>query len=138
MTEKEIYIEIAQRFILNCVNSLANGVHIQEAIGFNIYHAFESVGGAVNCHLNQRVPMAHQRKIDTFAFNYRRHAFARVRPETIAALAITLSNLRNKFLYPETTPHGFVAPKNQLTLANARQLTTQVNGIIRQLTAEMI
>jgi hypothetical protein len=138
MTEKEIYIEIAKRFILNCNESLTKGIDIQEAIGFNLYHAFESIGGAVNCHLGHRVPLAHQRKIDTFAFNYRRNTISRIRPQTIGTLAITLSNLRNKFLYPETTPNGLVCPKDQLSMANIRQLTSQINGIINQLSINMV
>lgn len=137
MTEKEIYIEIAERFIHSCKENLDKRINIQEAIGFNAYHAFESIGGAYNAHIGERVPMAHNKKIDSFAFNYRRNPIARVDPSRIAYLAIILTNLRNKLLYPDATPAGLVAPKDQLSLSNIKTLTSQINGVIRLLTASM-
>jgi len=137
MTEKEIYIEIAERFIYSCTESIVHTIDIQEIIGFSVYHAFESIGGAFNLHVGQSVPLKHEKKINTFVLNYRRHTISRVRPEKIAALAITLNAMRNKFLYPEDTPLGFIAPKQQMSFANARDLTRQVNGVIKLLVANM-
>ncbi len=137
MTEKEIYIEIAQRFIESCREQLANNINLQETIGFKAYHAFESIAGAFNSHLGQPVPMKHERKLNSFVDNYRHNAFAGVTPLAIAKLAIVLNSMRNKFLYPDPTPIGLKAPKDQLTLAQTRQLTTQVNGIINRLVGAM-
>lgn len=137
MTEKEIYIEIAERFIYSCAENLDKAIDIQEFIGFGTYHAFESIGGAFNTHIGQPVPKGHEKKINTFVLNYRRQTISRIPPERIASLAIILNAMRNKFLYPEDTPLGFKAPKQQISLANARDVTSRVNGIIRALKAAM-
>lgn len=137
MTEKEIYIEIAKRFIQSCRDQLANNINFQETIGFKTYHAFECIAGAVNSHLGQAVPMKHEKKLNSFVQNYRHKPFAGVTPSTIAALAITLNSMRNKYLYPDPTPTGLKAPKDQLTIAQARQLTTQVYGVINRLLSAM-
>lgn len=137
MTEKEIYIEIAERFILSCQDHLGRGVNILEVVGFKNYHAFESIGGAVNCHLGSTVPRAHARKLTSFVTNYQRNSFASVNPATIATLAIVLNSMRNKYLYPEKTPAGHKSPKEQITLTQARQLTSQINGLIQRLKREM-
>ena len=137
MTEKEIYIEIAQRFIQSCEDQLNNNINFQETIGFKTYHAFESIAGAYNCHLGQRVSLVHEKKLNSFVHNYKHNAFAALSPTTIATLAITLNSMRNKYLYPESTPSGLKSPKDQLTIAQARQLTRQVNGIINRLVAAM-
>src|SRR5690606_15672624 len=123
MTEKEIYIEIAERFIQSCQGHLDNGLNIQEVIGFKTYHAFESIGGAVNCHLGFNVPRVHEKKLTSFVTNYRNNTFASVNPATLATLAILLNSMRNKYLYPEKIPTGHKSPKDQISLTQARQLT---------------
>jgi hypothetical protein len=137
MTEKEIYIEIAQRFIESCNAQLANGINFQETVGFKSYHAFESIAGAFNSHLGQQVPLKHEKKLTTFVQSYKYNAIASVSPQTIAILAITLNSLRNKFLYPEKTTISLKTPKEQMTLAQVTQLTKQINGIIKRLVAAM-
>lgn len=137
MTEKEIYIEISQRFIQSCLDQIANNINFQETIGFKTYHAFESIAGAYNSHLGQRVSLVHEKKINSFVHNYKHNAFANVSPVRIATLAIILNSMRNKYLYPESTPAGLKSPKEQLTMAQARQLTNSVNGIISRLIASM-
>ena len=137
MTEKEIYIEIAQRFIQCCSDQISNNINFQETIGFKSYHAFESIGGAFNSHLGFSVPWKHETKIKSFVGNYRRNAFSTINPLTIAKMAIALNSMRNKYLYPDSTPVGLKAPKDQITLPQAKQLTSQVNGIIRRMVEAM-
>lgn len=137
MTEKEIYIDIAQRYIQSCAAQIANNIDFQETIGFKTYHAFESIAGAFNSHLGRPVPLKHEKKLNAFVDNYRHNAFASVTPVTIAKLAIALNSMRNKYLYPDQTPVGLKAPKDQLSIAQARQLTKQINGIIIRLVAAM-
>jgi len=137
MTEKEIYIEIAERFIQCCADQITNSIDYQETIGFKAYHAFESIGGAFNSHLGRTVPGKHNAKINSFVNNYRHNAFSTINPLTIAKMAIALNSMRNKYLYPYPTPIGLKAPKDQITLAQARQLTSRINGIIRHLVSAM-
>ena len=137
MTEKEIYIEIAQRFIQSCRDQLANNINFQETIGFNTYHAFECIAGALISHLGHPVPKKHERKLNSFVANYSHNPFAGVTPRQIAELAAILNSMRNKYLYPYPTPIGWKAPKDQLTITEARQLTSRVNGIINRLVGAM-
>jgi hypothetical protein len=137
MTEKEIYIEIAQRFIQSCTEQIVNNINFQETIGFKTYHAFESIAGAFNSHNGHRIPWKHEKKLNSFVDQYRRNSIARVTPLTIAQIAIVLNSMRNKYLYPEPSPMGLKAPKDQLTIAQAKQLTAKVNGIINRLVEAM-
>lgn len=137
MTEKEIYIEIAQRYIQCCQQQLTHNINYQESIGFNTYHAFESIAGAVNCHLGHPILGSHAKKLNSLIINYRNNRFASINPKTLATLAIVLSSMRNKFLYPHKSLVGMIAPSEQISITQARQLTSQINGIITRLVSAM-
>ncbi len=130
MNEDEAYLEIAKRFISSCEEHLNNGINIQEVLGFNSYHAFESIAGAFNSHYGNRVPLSHTRKLNSFVYNARVNN--QVNGIAIATIAMTLNSMRNKYLYPEPQGTNFKTPKEQVSLSNVRDMIRKINGIIRQ------
>lgn len=129
MKECEAYLDVAERFIDSCEQHIANNINIQEVLGFKAYHAFESIGGAYNSHFGYNVPKSHVRKINTFVTNSRhRHG---LNPHAIAALAIVLSSVRNKYLYPEYVGSDYKTPKEQVSLTDARTTVNRVRGVVR-------
>lgn len=129
MTEKEVYLELAERFITAASSEITNS-QIHEAASFESYHAFESLAGAFNCHLGAPVPRSHAKKLNAFVNNYHHNTLTRIHSSTIAALAITLSSMRNKYLYPHPDGTDFLAPKSHLTLAQATRQISQIKSII--------
>jgi len=130
MNEDEAYLDVAKRYIESCEEHISNGINIQEVVGFKSYHAFESIAGAYNSHYGHAVPRGHARKLNTFVINTRRNHLANSR--AIAAQAILLSSMRNKYLYPEKTGTNFKRPQDQISLTDAKQLVRKVKGIVRQ------
>lgn len=131
MNEDDGYLKIAQRFLLSCAQHIANGINIQEVIGFKTYHAFESIAGAYNSHYCHHVPRGHVKKLNAFVVNTRHNA--NVNSRAIAALAITLNSMRNKFLYPEKTGTIYKRPEDQISMTNAKLIARRVKGIFRQI-----
>ena len=130
MNEDEAYLDVAKRFIDSCEQHIANGINIQEVLGFKSYHAFESIGGAFNSHFGIPVPRSHARKLNSFVSNARHNH--QVNGIVIATLAMTLNSMRNKYLYPEPNGTTFKTPKEQVSLTNVREMIRRINGIIRQ------
>ena len=131
MNEDEAYLDIAQRFLHSCEQHIHNAINIQEVIGFKSYHVFESIAGAFNSHFGNYVPRGHIRKLNVFVANSR-HSRS-VNSFAIATLAITLSSMRNKYLYPERTGTTFIRPQDQISLSDARDLVRRIRGIVRQI-----
>ncbi len=130
MREDEAYLEIAERFIESCDGQINNSINIQEVIGFKAYHAFESLGGAFNSHYGHSVSRSHARKINTFVLNSRNNAL--VNGHSVAAVAMLVASMRNKYLYPELISGNYKNPKDQLSMTNARTIVSKVKGIMRQ------
>lgn len=131
MREDEAYLEIAQRYLESCERHIQIGINLQEVIGFKTYHAFESLGGAFNSHFGHVVPRSHNRKINAFVANSRfnRH----VNDYNIAIVAMLLTSMRNKFLYPEINGGSVKNPKDQISLTDVHRMVTRVRGICRQI-----
>lgn len=131
MREDEAYLEIAQRFIQSCDGHINSGINIQEVVGFKAYHAFESLGGAFNSHYGHNVPMGHAKKINAFVTNSRHNH--QVNNHNVAVIAMLLSSMRNKYLYPEPIGPSFKNPKDQVSMTDARTMVARVKGILRQI-----
>lgn len=127
MREDEVYLEIAERFVTSCEQHLANGINIQEVIGFKCYHAFESLAGAYNSHFGLRIPRGHTKKINLFVTSVRGTPQA----HAIAAIAILLASQRNMYLYPEPNGSVFRSPKDQITISQAKLTLSRVKGVLR-------
>ncbi|MDV3539407.1 hypothetical protein CMU94_09710 [Elizabethkingia anophelis] len=130
MKEDEAYLEIAKRFIESCDKHILNNIDIQEVIGFKTYHAFESLGGAFNSHYGHTVSRDHTKKINAFVTNSRRNTL--VSGHNIAIIAMLVSSMRNKYLYPEPIGASFKNPKNQISLTDAKLMVKKVKGILKQ------
>lgn len=131
MREDEAYLDVAIRYLSSCDQHIAGGVGLQEVIGFNGYHAFESIGGAFNAHLGYSVPRSHVRKLNAFVSAARNSHLVDAR--AVAALAMILSSTRNLYLYPEKTPLGYKPPKDQISISDAKRLVSRVKGIVRKI-----
>jgi len=102
---------------------------LQEKAAFMAYHAFESTGCALSNHMGLPVGanVSHTKKIKHFT-----NAAKRLRNErAVAALAVTLSSLRNDFLYPiENSSTGEVQlPEKVISLAQSKNLKKRVKGL---------
>ena len=130
MNEDEAYLEVAKRFIESCEQHIANGINIQEVLGFKSYHAFESIGGAFNSHYGHNIPRSHAGKLNLFVSNARYNT--QVNGRSIATITMILNSMRNKYLYPEVNGTGYICPKDQVSLTDVRNMIRKINGIIRQ------
>ena len=99
MNEDKAYLDVAKRYLDSCEKHIANNDNIQEVIGFNGYHALESVAGAFNAHHGHSIPRRHIKKLNLFVTNSARYQL--VSRRAIAALVITLHSVRSNCLYPE-------------------------------------
>lgn len=131
MNEDEAYLDIAKRFLESCELHIHHGINIQEVVGFKSYHAFESIGGAYNSHYGHFVPRSHVRKLNSFVANSNHDIHVNFR--AIAALAITLNSMRNKYLYPEERSTTFIKPEDQISMTDVRLMVRRVRGIIREI-----
>lgn len=128
MALKNDYQRVAERSLAACDGTLRAGV--QEKAAFLAYHAFESTGCALASHVGLPVgaKIAHAKKVKNFTDAAR----ALGNEKAVAALAVTLSSLRNSFLYPiENRATGVhELPESKITLADAAQLRKRVGGIV--------
>jgi hypothetical protein len=122
MTESEIYLSIAVRFL---AGSAATNRRVHELSGFACYHAFESAGGAFVTGRGRRYPRGHQAKLNTFVAQCRGERFHR----GVAALASAVNGLRNLCLYPNQTGSTWSHPMSALTAANAADLHRRVSTL---------
>jgi hypothetical protein len=129
MALKNDYQRVAERALLACDASLAAG--IQEKAGFLAYHAFESTGCALAAHVGLPVGPGvwHPTKIRHF------QSAAKIlkNEKPVAALAVTLSNLRNSMLYPmlNKATGSVQLPERVITSAQAKELRKRVAGIVK-------
>ena len=131
MKEDEAYLDVARRFQESCEQHIANNIDIQEVIGFKSYHAFESIGSAYIAHHARRVPNPHVKKLNEFVKTARRDI--RVNSHAIAALAMLLNSMRNKYLYPEKIGTDYKRPQDQISLTDAKSTVKRIKGIVRQI-----
>jgi hypothetical protein len=129
MALKNDYHRVAVRSLEACDGTLA--ANVQEKAAFLAYHAFESAGCALAGHMGLPVGsrVAHAKKIKHFT-----DAAKTLKNEhAVAALAITLSSLRNSFLYPieNKTTGAFELPESKISVAQAKELRKRVGGIVR-------
>lgn len=130
MSEQEIYVSIAERFLEG--GNAANG-HAHELSGFACYHAFESVGGALVTNEGRHYPRIHHAKLNAFVAccHGKRFRFA------VAALAIKLNALRNSFLYPTLNGSSWSHPMKLMTPNQVKDLHRRVSGIVRTIRPEV-
>ena len=70
-------------------------------------------------------------KLNAFVANSRHHGGVNAR--VIAALAMTLHSMRNRYLYPEQMGAEYRAPEEQISLTDVRRTVRRVRGIIREI-----
>jgi hypothetical protein len=129
MSLKATYKHIADRSLL--ASQAALDSQIQEKAAFMAYHAFESAGCALADHLGLPVgpKVSHAKKLGHF-----RIAASRLHHgSSVAALTVTLANLRNRLLYPsdDNITGALVGPDQTITIAQAREIRRRVAGIVR-------
>jgi hypothetical protein len=129
MALKNDYQRIAERALLACDASLAAGIH--EKAGFLAYHAFESAGCALAAHVG--LPVGGGVKHTTKIRHFQSAARTLRNEKPVAALAVTLSNLRNSMLYPvpNRTTGSAQIPERVITPAEAKELRKRVGGIVK-------
>ena len=129
MPRPEMFKGIAERYL--AAGNLTRD-QIPEAAAFAAYHAFESIGSAWVRRKGQKVPKAHDSKINKFVALARRETFR----HGAAHLAILTTALRNKMLYPtEDGAGGFNVPDKLISSANSRDLLRRVDGMVRSVSA---
>jgi hypothetical protein len=129
MALKNDYQRVAARSLDACDATLNAG--IQEKAAFLAYHAFESTGCALAKHMGLPVGarIAHAKKIKNFTDAARTLG----NEKAVAALSVTLTGLRNSFLYPveNFTTGGHDLPESKITQAQAKELRKRVGGIVK-------
>ena len=125
MSLKDSYLEIAKRKLDASEACLNKGV--QESAGFLTYHSFESAGGAL-CEANgKKYPRRHKGKLNQFVVIAKKLK----KGHAVGHLTIQLIALREKFLYPEPLPNGYIRePKDVITLDDSMKLKKRVKGIV--------
>ena len=107
---------------------------IQEKSAFLSYHAFESTGASLSEHAGLTVGsnVSHRMKITNFQNASRNHC-STIEQEKIARIAVTLSNLRNKLLYPtyNNSTSTYNCPETIITQAQSNSLRNDVKNIIK-------
>lgn len=127
------YLRIATR-ALDAADA-AGDSGVQEKAGFLAYHAFESAGGAlcsskgISYH-----PASHRQKVERFVGEAKREKFA----VSAAQLAIEVSSIRNRLLYPQVQPDGSAAlPENLISVAQAKRLAGRVRVLVGRVGATL-
>lgn len=134
MTEKEIYKELAQRYIFSAEQHIAKGINVEEVIAFIAYHAFECLCSAVIVHFNHKTPPNHDKKLKVFLILCKKNLGSSANLRAISLIVLRLSSVRNKFLYPELQARNrFKSPKEQFTITEVRLLIQDVDKIINQI-----
>lgn len=133
MTEKDVYKELALRYIDSAKQNIAQGINIEEAIAFMTYHAFECLCSAVIVHFNYQSPKNHERKLNIFLNLCKKNLGNSINLRAISLTVLRLNGVRNKFLYPELQAGNvFKSPKEQFTITDVRLLIRDVDKIINQ------
>ena len=135
MPVKTQYQRIAERAIE--ASEVLLGEELQEKAAFMAYHAFESTGCALSDHMGLPVGanVSHFKKIKHFT-----NAAKKLRNgKAVAALAVTLSSLRNDLLYPiENRSTGQVQiPEKAISLAQSKELKKRVKGLFNWVSKQL-
>jgi hypothetical protein len=102
--------------------------HIHEAVGFDAYHALESICSAWIIHRGATLARTHVRKLNQFATLANHWPFGR----GAVAMVIAVKAMRNGFLYPSTDATGHTRlPEAVVTPTQVRDMTRRVGGVIR-------
>ena len=136
MRAKDVYTDIAQRYIASAKQLVSDENGTQEVIGFLTYHALESIGTAVIVHYNSSIPVNHETKLNMFLSLCKKHLSRVVNIHLVATTITTMvnSDYRSKFLYPEYQNAKIrKAPKEQITMTEVRLLIQDVDRIINQI-----
>lgn len=125
---RDAYLQICDRSLRAADASKAARVH--EKSCFLSYHALESLGGAFAASRGHSYPRGHQGKMNCFVSLVRPTKHAR----STAALAIMLSSLRNRALYPSADGRGAIrGPSVAVTEASVRDIPKRVRGLAARL-----
>ncbi len=131
MTEREIYFDIADRYLKSGINELNSNNPYPEVIAFKFYHSYESLAASLTLFFNYKISNNHTKKLNTFLTLSKRSP----RPlnvHNVAYLNMIFENQRNKYLYPEVESTGNIkAPKDQIDITKVGNLRTRVEGIYR-------
>ena len=127
MATADQYREIAQRYLQAAHHSLTL---VHEAAGFAAYHSFESIAAAWILRSSQAVPRSHSKKLTTFIRFYQSESDCRA----VATVAIAVSSVRNRMLYPSPDAQNMdQTPQNLFTHAEVSKLLSRVNGLVIQI-----
>lgn len=131
MPDPRQYERIAWRY-LDAGNLTSAGV--PEAAGFAAYHSFESIGAAWIRHHGRIVPARHVSKLNSFQSLSVGFTFG----HGVAHLAILLTAVRNKLLYPVPDGvGGYSLPETVLGSHGAQDLLRRVRGIVTIVSGEL-
>ncbi|MGK7926492.1 MAG: hypothetical protein AB4290_14835 [Spirulina sp.] len=136
MKAKDVYIEIAERYLKSAKQQLSAKIEIHEVTGFTGYHALESIACAVIVHFKSTIPLNHETKLKMFLMFCKRNLADTINVKSLAKLISRSINYsyREKFLYPDYRSDGnYIAPKDQLDLTQIRLLLRDVDRIISQI-----
>lgn len=130
MTITEAFAEIAER----AVDAASSGetANLSEVTGFYSYHWVESTGGAWCPHVGLSADayrrLRHEDKLTAFVKSARGHRFEKQARE----LAIVVSSLRNRFLYPVNDGAGsFSTPQYELNMSGAKCLLARARALFK-------
>lgn len=134
MSEKEIYFDLAVRYLKASKEELLKENTSIEVSAFCVYHAYENIACATISHFKRMVPKkTHAKKLITFYAVIKNHkSFNSIRA-TINALNYQFVNMRNQALYPQPIEaQKFDHPKNIFNKAEIEKLQKRVEGIIKK------
>ncbi len=142
---KESCKVIAQRYIDFANEAINNDMQFQEIIGFVAYHNLECIGCAIIFHNNQEPSTAHNKNIMQFITIYKSLHKRMSKPKQgkiphpgeVLRLALYLSSLRNKFLYP-TFNDDIKPPQEQIDYEEAKEITRRVTGIVKDIASNIL
>lgn len=135
MKLKDAYLEIVQRSIEAAEVTLS--ASLQEAASFHAYHAFESLGGALCASLGEEYSMEHTKKINQFVAIANRGMFRQHIGHGVSNVAMIISSIRNKCLYPQESNDEVISPNQFIDDTDVSDLLKRVKGICNKVNKHM-
>ena len=134
MSEKEIYFDLAVRYLKASKEEFLKEDTKIEVSAFCVYHAYENIACATISHFNRVVPTrTHAKKLRTFYAVIKNDKNFKTLRTTINALNYQFLNMRNQALYPQTTDEqNFDHPKVFFAKDKIKELQKRVEGIINK------
>jgi hypothetical protein len=124
------YAQVAERYLA----AAQHGGPSHEAIGFDGYHAVESICCSWIAHMNQVPPQRHQAKLNNFARLARHAPFG----WGAAQVVIAFNAVRNRFLYPVQAIGGRTTlPQNFMPQTDVDRLVRRAASLIRTITPQL-